>query len=82
LRLTPYRPLPHPIADIATLSRVVAQAFSQRRKTLRNTLKGKLPAGLLETQGIDLGQRAEEIPVDAYIRLANAAWNCRALPRD
>jgi 16S rRNA (adenine1518-N6/adenine1519-N6)-dimethyltransferase len=82
LRLTPYRPLPHPIADIPALSRLVAQAFSQRRKTLRNTLKGKLPAGLLETQGIDLGKRAEEIPVEAYIRLANAAWNCPALPRD
>jgi 16S rRNA (adenine1518-N6/adenine1519-N6)-dimethyltransferase len=82
LRLTPYRPLPHPVADAATLSRLVAQAFSQRRKTLRNTLKGALPPGFLETQGIDPGQRAEQIPVSAYIRLANAAWNCADLPRD
>lgn len=82
LRLTPYRPLPHPVADPGTLTRLVAQAFSQRRKTLRNTLKGAVPSGLLETQGIDPGQRAEEIPVDAYIRLANAAWNLAALPRD
>jgi len=82
LRLTPYRPLPHPVADAATLSHLVAQAFSQRRKTLRNTLKGALPPGLLEAQGIDPGQRAEQIPVDAYIRLANAAWNSAGLPRD
>jgi 16S rRNA (adenine1518-N6/adenine1519-N6)-dimethyltransferase len=82
LRLTPHRPLPHPVADRATLTRLVAQAFSQRRKTLRNTLKGALPPGLLEAQGIDPGQRAEEIPVDAYIRLANAAWNLSTLPRD
>ncbi len=82
LRITPYRPLPHPIADTKTLSRLVGQAFSQRRKTLRNTLKGVLPQGLLEAQGIDPGQRAEEIPVDAYIRLANAAWNTADLPRD
>jgi 16S rRNA (adenine1518-N6/adenine1519-N6)-dimethyltransferase len=82
LRLTPYRPLPHPVADRATLTRLVAQAFSQRRKTLRNTLKGALPEGLLESHGIDPGQRAEQIPVEAYIRLANAAWNRSALPRD
>jgi 16S rRNA (adenine1518-N6/adenine1519-N6)-dimethyltransferase len=82
LRLTPYRPLPHPVADAETLSRLVAQAFSQRRKTLRNTLKGFLPPGLLESQGIDPGQRAEEIPVNAYVRLANAAWNSLRLPRD
>jgi 16S rRNA (adenine1518-N6/adenine1519-N6)-dimethyltransferase len=82
LRLHPYRPLPHPIADAGTLSRLVARAFSQRRKTLRNTLKDTLPPGLLESQGIDPGQRAEEIPVEAYIRLANAAWNLAALPRD
>jgi 16S rRNA (adenine1518-N6/adenine1519-N6)-dimethyltransferase len=82
LRLTPYRPLPHPIADTATLSSLVAQAFSQRRKTLRNTLKGFLPPGMLESQGIDPGQRAEEISVDAYVSLANAAWNSLRLPRD
>jgi 16S rRNA (adenine1518-N6/adenine1519-N6)-dimethyltransferase len=82
LRLTPYRPLPHPVADAGTLSRLVAQAFSQRRKTLRNTLKGTLPPEFLEAQGIDPGQRAEQIPVDDYIRLANAAWNCQDLPRD
>ena len=82
LRLTPYRPLPHPVADRATLTRLVAQAFSQRRKTLRNTLKGALPEGLLESQGIDPGQRAEQIPVEAYIRLANAAWNRSVLPRN
>lgn len=82
LRLTPYRPLPYPVADTATLTRLVAQAFSQRRKTLRNTLKGALPVGLLESQGIDPGQRAEEIPVEGFIRLANAAWNSLPLPRD
>jgi 16S rRNA (adenine1518-N6/adenine1519-N6)-dimethyltransferase len=82
LRLTPYRPLPHPVTDAGTLSRLVAQAFSQRRKTLRNTLKGTLPPALLEDQGIDPGQRAETIAVDAYIRLANAAWNSADWPRD
>jgi 16S rRNA (adenine1518-N6/adenine1519-N6)-dimethyltransferase len=82
LRLTPYRPLPHPVLDPSTLTRLVAQAFSQRRKTLRNTLKGALPPGSLEEQGIDPGQRAEEIPVETYIRLANAAWNLSTLPRD
>jgi len=82
LRLTPCRPLPYPVANAGILARLVAQAFSQRRKTLRNTLKGVLAPGLLEAQGIDPGQRAEEIPVEAFIRLANAAWNCAPPPRD
>jgi 16S rRNA (adenine1518-N6/adenine1519-N6)-dimethyltransferase len=82
LRLRPYRPLPHPIADIATLKRLVAKAFSQRRKTLRNAFKGVLEPGLLEAHGVDPGQRAEEVPVPAFIRLANAAWNSLDLPRD
>jgi 16S rRNA (adenine1518-N6/adenine1519-N6)-dimethyltransferase len=62
LRLTPYRPPPHPVADRATLTRLVAQAFSQRRKTLA-TLKGPCP-GFLEARDRP-GQRAEQISVSA-----------------
>ena len=47
------------------------KAFSQRRKTLRNALKGFADAPILEDLGIDPAARAETIGVDDYIRLAN-----------
>jgi 16S rRNA (adenine1518-N6/adenine1519-N6)-dimethyltransferase len=75
LRLVPRRPLPVPVLDPAFLSQLVAQAFAQRRKTLRNSLKGLIGEELLRAQGVDCGQRAEELSVEAYIRLANAAVN-------
>ena len=49
LRLSPDRPLPYPVEDRQILARLVAAAFSQRRKTLRNSLRGLVseepPAG-------------------------------------
>jgi 16S rRNA (adenine1518-N6/adenine1519-N6)-dimethyltransferase len=73
LRLTPRRPLPVPVLDTAILSRLVARAFAQRRKTLRNSLKGLIDTDLLQAQGIDPGQRAEELSVQTFVGLANAA---------
>ena len=53
------------------LSQVVQTAFSQRRKMLRNTLKGTLgDAGFAEL-GIDPTRRAEDLTVDDYVRIAN-----------
>lgn len=80
LRLTPYRPLPVSVHDPTFLSRLVAQAFSQRRKTLSNSLKGILSAEQLRAQGLDPRQRAEEVAAETFVRLANAACNTRALP--
>jgi len=60
------------INDPATLSALVAQAFSQRRKTLRNALKGTLTEVDMESAGIDPGSRAEQVPVETWIELANA----------
>jgi 16S rRNA (adenine1518-N6/adenine1519-N6)-dimethyltransferase len=53
------------------LSQVVQIAFSQRRKMLRNTLKGTLSdAGFAEV-GIDPTRRAEDLAVADYVRIAN-----------
>src|SRR5262249_33843241 len=41
VRMIPHRPLPHPARDERIFAAVVAEAFAQRRKTLRNTLKGR-----------------------------------------
>lgn len=49
--------------------------FSQRRKTLRNTLKQILPVPevLLEKAGIDGNLRPEQLSLEDYIKLGNAA---------
>lgn len=54
------------------LSRVVKQAFSQRRKTLRNTLKPLLNAEAIQALSIDPGARAQTLGVEDFIRLAKA----------
>ena len=56
--------------DEALFSRVVLTAFSQRRKTLRNTLSGVLDAEGFSGLGIDAGQRAENLPLSDYERIA------------
>jgi len=50
-------------------SRLVAAAFSQRRKTLKNTLKDIVDEAAFEQAGIDSKLRAETLTVDDFIRL-------------
>jgi 16S rRNA (adenine1518-N6/adenine1519-N6)-dimethyltransferase len=64
------------LKDEAFFIRVVKAAFSQRRKTLRNSLKQlDLPKetmdAVLEKTGIDLGRRAETLNVEEFGRLAD-----------
>lgn len=79
LRLLPYRPLPFPPDDPVLHGRVVAAAFSQRRKTLRNALAGLVEPGVLEGLGIAPSRRAETLEVADFARLANAVARARAL---
>jgi len=55
----------------AGLERIVARAFSMRRKTLRNTLAGLISADELTRLGIDPGRRAQELPLAAFVTIAN-----------
>ncbi|HCA26181.1 MAG TPA: 16S rRNA (adenine(1518)-N(6)/adenine(1519)-N(6))-dimethyltransferase [Betaproteobacteria bacterium] len=71
VRLIPWRPLPYPAADEALFGRVVAAAFAQRRKTLRNTLKRFLGAEDFTALGIDAGRRAETLGVAEFAAIAN-----------
>ena len=60
-------------AALPALDRVVRSAFSQRRKTLRNTLKGLVePEGFAQA-GIDPGLRAETLTLDDFRALAAVA---------
>jgi 16S rRNA (adenine1518-N6/adenine1519-N6)-dimethyltransferase len=69
--------VPHgkPLAcDAKVLSQVTAAAFGQRRKMLRQSLRalGVDPLLLLAETEIEPTKRAEEIPVEGFVRLANA----------
>jgi 16S rRNA (adenine1518-N6/adenine1519-N6)-dimethyltransferase len=59
--------------DAEALQKVTAAAFGQRRKMLRQSLKslGTDPLALLAEAGIDPTARAEEIPVEGFVALAN-----------
>jgi 16S rRNA (adenine1518-N6/adenine1519-N6)-dimethyltransferase len=69
-------PRAKPLAcDPNMLERVVAAAFGQRRKMLRQSLKslGVDTPALLAAAGIEPTRRAEEIDVAGFVALANAA---------
>jgi 16S rRNA (adenine1518-N6/adenine1519-N6)-dimethyltransferase len=72
VRMIPYAPHELPDVDEAALGEVVTAAFSQRRKMLRNTLSAYRDAVDFDALGFDLARRAEDVPVDEYVRVAQA----------
>ncbi|QIB49908.1 16S rRNA (adenine(1518)-N(6)/adenine(1519)-N(6))-dimethyltransferase RsmA [Pseudomonas sp. OIL-1] len=71
VRLTPHTQLPHPADDPKLLELVVREAFNQRRKTLRNTLKPLLDADSIAEEGLDPTTRPEQVDLAGFVRLAN-----------
>ncbi len=65
-------PEPRFPADAAVLSRVVAQAFNQRRKMLRASLRGLSPdiEDMLRAAGLSPTDRAEQISLEGFCALA------------
>jgi 16S rRNA (adenine1518-N6/adenine1519-N6)-dimethyltransferase len=58
--------------DEALFAQLVAQSFSQRRKTLRNAARALASAESFERAGIDAGRRGETLSVAEFVRLADA----------
>ncbi len=52
-------------------AQIVQIAFAQRRKMLRNTLKGTLSDAAFAELGIDPTARPEDLTVEDYVRIAN-----------
>jgi 16S rRNA (adenine1518-N6/adenine1519-N6)-dimethyltransferase len=69
-----------PACDAATLERVTAAAFGQRRKMLRQSLKtlGLDAQRLLREAGIEETRRAEEIGVAGFVALARGVMAAQA----
>jgi 16S rRNA (adenine1518-N6/adenine1519-N6)-dimethyltransferase len=69
--LRPHARPPFRVADVDAYARVVAAAFGQRRKTLRNALAGLLDVPAIEAAGVDPRARAETLPADRFAALAD-----------
>ncbi len=71
IRLIPHSAPPVFVKDKALFNKVVAQAFSQRRKTLRNSLKKLLSEEIIVALGIDPSARAETISLQDFAKVSN-----------
>jgi 16S rRNA (adenine1518-N6/adenine1519-N6)-dimethyltransferase len=72
VRLVPQVPPPHPVDDPGHFAALVKKAFAQRRKTLRNALKGLVDARQMEECGISPENRAERVSVAQFTLLSNS----------
>ncbi|MDO4906432.1 16S rRNA (adenine(1518)-N(6)/adenine(1519)-N(6))-dimethyltransferase RsmA [Neisseria sp.] len=57
--------------DFGHFAKLVKQAFAQRRKTIRNNLKGMAADEDLQAVGINPQDRAEHIAPELYVKLSN-----------
>lgn len=73
VRLRPHPRPPVEVADPQQLAALIAAAFNQRRKTLRNSLRPWLDEDRLRAAGVDPGERPERLDLAAFAALANAA---------
>ena len=73
VRLEPFDQLPVSVDSELVFTTLVRQAFSQRRKTLRNALRDILDAEEILRLGIDPSLRAEMLALKDFAALANLA---------
>jgi len=71
IRLTPHQQPTVQLNHTADLSRIVSAAFSQRRKTLRNSLQPLLGSEQIEQAGVDPSRRAETLTLQEFAALTN-----------
>ena len=71
VRLVPLRTGTVQASDPAWFERIVTQAFSQRRKTLRNSLAPLFSETELAAFDIDARRRAETLTLEEFLRIAN-----------
>lgn len=75
VRLVPFNELPFAIKDPRLFRKLVAQAFSLRRKMLRNSLGTLIETWQMEKIGVDPRLRAEQLEPKDFVNLANIACN-------
>ncbi len=71
VRLIPYHGNPYGIESDQCFFDVVKEAFSMKRKMLRNNLKGMLSEEEIISLGIDPKVRAENLAIEDFVTLSN-----------
>ena len=74
LRLVPGTPFEDQIDEFSDFENLVRQAFSQRRKTLKNTLKSICGADRIQRAGLKISQRAEELSIADFVSLYRSVY--------
>lgn len=75
VRLIPHAKPPVEINNFDEFSKLVNYCFTQRRKTLRNILKGQLEVSQIEALNIEPTIRPERLSLEDFTKLANAISN-------
>lgn len=70
VRLIPHAKPPVTVEDESAFSRIVRQAFSHRRKTLRNALRSLLDADAIRAAGVDPALRPEQLGLSDFAALS------------
>ena len=71
VRLIPYDNYPFVANNIDQFGKIVKEAFSQRRKTIRNSLKNFMNANDFENIDINPQLRAENLSVSDFVKISN-----------
>jgi 16S rRNA (adenine1518-N6/adenine1519-N6)-dimethyltransferase len=71
VKLTPHKTKIVDISDLENFTNIVKQAFVQKRKTLRNNLKGIISDEQLKSIDIDPGCRAETLSLSKFALISN-----------
>ena len=71
VRMAPYTELPHTAHNFKHFEQLVKSGFAQRRKTLRNNLKGIADDEQLQSLGIDPSIRPERLTVGDFVAISN-----------
>jgi 16S rRNA (adenine1518-N6/adenine1519-N6)-dimethyltransferase len=70
VKLIPHEKPPVEVKDITKLNKIVTTAFSQRRKTIRNSLKTLISEDQISSMDINPTLRAESITLAEFARLS------------
>ena len=71
VRMTPHKTYPLVAKDYDLFANIVRQAFGQRRKTLRNSLKGIVDDAAWQQISVQSDLRAEKLSVEDFVEIAN-----------
>ncbi|MEX2130613.1 MAG: 16S rRNA (adenine(1518)-N(6)/adenine(1519)-N(6))-dimethyltransferase RsmA [Pseudohongiellaceae bacterium] len=72
VKLTPHLVPPVTARDVSCLQNVIRTAFTQRRKTLKNSLKTLITETRLRELGLDVLQRPENLSLSDYVSISDA----------